>query len=237
MIYEWVGAVSDPKAGPQVSTTVDRAGALLQLLAQHPEGLGITVLTRHLDTQRAPLYRILEALIKHGLVRRDLQKRYLLGVGTLGLARAYAAQLPSGIEPLLQALADETGMSASINSVDGDRVTVVASKTPVRQGEYVFTPAGFLHPTTPASIRAALEAARPASESESDHAREARALGYAVGRGTIVPGRHGVSAVIPGSELTGSVMLVTLASIEEFEHATVAEPLLRTAQALGHRMG
>lgn len=230
---EWVGEVSDPKSGPQVSTTVDRAGALLQLLAQHSEGLGITVLTRHLNTQRAPLYRILEALIKHGLVRRDPQKRYLLGVGTLGLARAYAAQLPSGLDPLLQALADETGMSASINAVDGEQVTVVASRTPARQGEYVFTPAGFRHPIPPASIRAAIAALQPASETDSDGVREARSLGYAVGRGTIVPGRHGVSAVVPGSDLSGSMMLVTLASVGEFDHETVAEPLLGTAQAIG----
>src|ERR1700710_726501 len=64
-------AVPEARNVAKVSTTVDRAGALLKLLSKHPEGLTITVLTRELGTQRAPLYRILEALAVHQLVRRD----------------------------------------------------------------------------------------------------------------------------------------------------------------------
>lgn len=226
--------VSVPKAGPQVSTTVDRAGKLLQLLAQHPEGLGITQLTRELGTQRAPLYRILAALAQYGLVRRDSRKQYLLGVGTLRLARAYSSQLPSGIDPLLQALANEVGMSATLNSVDDDAITVVAARTPASNGDFVVTQPGFRHPTPPVSMQAAIDARHPPHEDDAEAVLEARRLGYAVGRGAMMPVRFGVTAVVPGGEgLSGSLLILNLASVHPFEHESVAEPLLRTVQAIG----
>lgn len=224
--------VSD--SGPQVSTTVDRAGALLQLLAQHPEGLGITQLTRELGTQRAPLYRILQALAKHELVHRDARKQYLLGVGTLGLARAYSQQLPVGLEPQLQALADETGMSATVNTVDGDSITVVAARTPARNGEFVVTQPGFRHPVPPDSMRAAVAALEPPRDDDPEIVVEARRLGYAVGRGHAIASRYGVTAVVAGSAAhSRPVLILNLASIQPFEHERVAAPLLRTAQAIG----
>ena len=228
-------ALSDERSGPQVATTVDRAGALLQLLAAHPEGLSITVLTRHLNTQRAPLYRVLEALIKHRLVWRDEQKRYLLGVGTLHLARAYSAQLPAGLEPVLQDLADEVRMSASVNAVDGDAVTVVAAATPSRGGEYVFTPTGFVHPIVPTSMRAAIDALAPPAEDDGPRVVEARQLGFAVGRAETIASRYGVTAVVPGTAPSGTLLLLNLASLHPVDLDVVGEPLLRTAEAIALR--
>ena len=221
--------VSEERSGPQVSTTVDRAGALLDLLAANPEGLTITVLTRHLDTQRAPLYRILEALIKHRLVRRDEQKRYLLGVGTLELARAFSAQFPAGVDQMLAELADETDTTASLVSVEGNVMTTIAARTPNTNSAHVYTPPGFQHPPGPLSMRNALAALEPPRDDDSDEVREARRLGYAVGRGRVVQARYGMSAVVPGHPS----LILALVSLNELDHERLARPVLRTAQLIG----
>jgi len=225
--------VSEEKSNPQVATTVDRAGALLELLAAHPDGLTITVLTRHLSTQRAPLYRILEALMKHRLVRRDEQKRYLLGVGTLELARAFSAQFPAGVDQMLAELADETDATASLVGADGDVLTTIAAKTPSTASVHVVTPPGFQHPSGPLSMRNALAALQPPSDDDTEEIREARRLGYAVGRGRVVHARYGMSAVVPGRAAGASPLLLALVSLHELDHERLAEPLLRTARLIG----
>ncbi|MCI5075358.1 helix-turn-helix domain-containing protein [Oricola sp.] len=221
------------RAEAKVSTTAQRAGALLRLLAQHPQGLGITYLARELSTQRAPLYRILQALQTQGLVRRNERKQYLLGVATLELARAYSSQFPTGIEAILAALANETGMTATLTSEDDDVLTTIVSKTPGTNGEHVFTPPGFRHPSGPLSLRVAVQALQPPNDDDTEEVREARELGYAIGRGTVVQSRYGVSAVVPGGE-SGAVLVLSLVTLHAFDHRTVAEPLLRTVQELSH---
>jgi len=228
--------VPERRAEAKVSTTVERAGALLRLLAQNPKGLGITHLTRELHTQRAPLYRILQALQSHGLVRRNERKQYLLGVATLELARAYSSQFPTGVEAILAAVADETGMTATLSSADDDVLTTIVSKTPRTNGEHVFTPPGFRHPRGPLSLRIAVEALQPPRDSDAEDVQEARRLGYAIGRGTVVQSRYGVSAVVPGSGDSGAILVLSLVTLREFDHLTVAEPLLRAVQALSDQM-
>lgn len=220
----------------KVSTTVDRAGALLRLLAQHPRGLGITHLTRELKTQRAPLYRILQALQLHGLVRRNERKQYMLGVGTLELARAYSSQFPTSVEEILASVADEVGMTATLCSCVGDVLTTIISKTPRSNGEYVFTPPGFRHPSGPLSHRIAVMALQPPRADDPEDVKEARELGYAVGRGKVVQARYGVAAVIPNAGEVGAVFVLSLATLREFDHRIVAEPLLRSAQELSHAL-
>jgi len=233
LIRDGESAVSTVKTVAQVSTTVDRAGDLLQLLAESPQGLGITELTRRLNTQRAPLYRILQALIDHRLVRRDPHKRYLLGVGTLQLARAYEAQFPVGIEPALRRVADDTGLTASLVSADGDVLTTVVSITPSTVAEHVFTPPGFRHPDGPLATRMAVLASKPPQPGELEEVTAARSRGFAIGRRAAIPVPYAVAAVIPTAEQTDSRLALTLLSLASFEVDDVAEPLLRTAYAIG----
>ncbi|GGH36725.1 helix-turn-helix domain-containing protein [Microbacterium album] len=223
--------VADP--GPPFSTTVARAGAVLELLAEVPEGLGITELTRRLDTQRAPLYRILEALIRYRLVRRDEQKRYRLGVGTVRLARAYAVQFPAGLEQLLAELANEVGVTATLVAAEGDVLTTVTSATPSTNAEHVFTPPGFEHPAGPLATRIALQASRPPQEDDSEAVREARRCGYAVARGTVAPVRYAVAAAVPGPDPAGATHVLALVSLHDFDAEGAAEPLMRTAHMIG----
>jgi len=229
--------LTDPTSSPPFSTTVARAGALLQLLAENPEGLGITVLTRHLDTQRAPLYRILEALIRYRLVRRDEQKRYRLGIGTIQLARAYSAQFPAGFEQLLAELANEAGVTATLVSSEGGVLTTVLSVTPSTNAEHVFTPPGFRHPDGPLATRIALEALAPPAPHDSEAVIEARRRGFAVARGTVAPVRYAAAAVVPRTDLAGAVLIVALVSLVDFDTDGISDLLVHTAQMIAVSLG
>ncbi|GAB3617872.1 helix-turn-helix domain-containing protein [Okibacterium endophyticum] len=229
--------MTDPVSGPPVSTTVARAGALLQLLADHPEGLGVTALTRHLHTQRAPLYRILDALIRYRLVRRDDQKRYRLGIGTLALARAYSSQFPAGMEQLLTELANDVGVTATLISAEGDVLTTVLSVTPSTNAEHVFTPPGFRHPDGPLAPLIALQASMPPAEGDSEAVMDARRRGYAVAHGTTTPVRHAAAAVVPATAVSGVRLVVALVSFVEFDAEAFAERLIETAQMIAESPG
>ncbi|MGO2110703.1 MAG: helix-turn-helix domain-containing protein [Pseudoclavibacter sp.] len=221
---------SKPKA---VSTTVERAGALLKLLVENPDGLGVAALTRELDTQRAPLYRILEALQRHQLVRRDERKRYLLGAGTLELAHAFSAQFERGVESLLRRLADETALTASLLTADGhDTLTTIMSITPSTVAEHVFTPPGFRHPAGKLASRVALYASRPPEPDEWPEVAEARERGYAVAT-TAASIRYAVSVVVPGTAKAGSALVLTLLSINEFDDEAAGDALLRAVPMIG----
>lgn len=220
------------KTSSALSTTVDRAGLLLQLLAQHPRGLGINQLARELDTQRAPLGRIIRALMEHRLIDRDQSKRYFIGAGALALAHAYSARYPGGLDSLLGALANDSGMTAMLIDVTDDVMTTVLAKTPSASAEHVYTPPGFRHPDGPLPMRVALDALKPPEPDDSEDVREARRLGFAVGHGNVVPGRQGAAAVIPGSVTATSALVIALVTFRAFEAEAIREPLLRAAQSI-----
>lgn len=217
-----------------LSTTVDRAGEVLHLLALRTEGLGINELARELDTQRAPIGRILQALIKHRLVYRDGNKRYYLGVGTLELANAYSTRFPAGIDSILSTVAEESGMTAMLIEADGEEMTTVLAKTPSSQALHVYTPPGFRHPEGPLTMRTALAAVRPAQDDDSDEVREARERGFAIGLGKVMPGRYSAAAVVPGSIEKGRGLVLALVSFHEFDVASVGDPLMRAVHAIAY---
>ncbi len=82
---------------------------------------------------RATTYRLATALESHGLVRRDADGRFALGLGlvALGRAAAHGLGLPEVARPALEALRDATGESAQLYVRDGDRrVCVEALESP-----------------------------------------------------------------------------------------------------------
>src|SRR6185369_12184802 len=78
-------------------------------------------------------HRLAAALEAHGLLRRDLDGRYLLGVRLIGLGLAGADDWPlaQAAGPALGALRDATGESVQLYRRDGDhRVCVVSLESP-----------------------------------------------------------------------------------------------------------
>ena len=110
---------------------LDKAMTVLGALEQQPRSLAELMAVTGLP--RATTYRLATALEAHGLVRRDADGRFALGLGlvALGRAAAHGLGLPEVARPALEALRDATGESAQLYVRDGDRrVCVEALESP-----------------------------------------------------------------------------------------------------------
>jgi DNA-binding IclR family transcriptional regulator len=110
---------------------LDKAVVVLDALESGPRTLGGLVEATHLS--RATAHRLAVALAAHGLVRRDDEGRFSLGLRLIGLGHAAAEQVPGWLDarPALAWLQGETGESVQLFVRDGDeRVCVESLEAP-----------------------------------------------------------------------------------------------------------
>jgi DNA-binding IclR family transcriptional regulator len=101
--------------------SVARALALLDALADRPEGLGVNELARRIGANPSTASRLLGTLARGRLVDRDAAGRYRLGLRLVALGEAALARLDVRdlARPWLRELVDDTGETATL-SVPGD---------------------------------------------------------------------------------------------------------------------
>lgn len=104
---------------------LDKAAAVLGSLEAGPRSLADVVAATGLS--RATAHRLAVALEAHGLVRRDDEGRFALGLRLIGLGHAAAEAVPGWVHarPALEWLRDTTGESVQLFVRDGgERVCV-----------------------------------------------------------------------------------------------------------------
>jgi DNA-binding IclR family transcriptional regulator len=106
---------------------LDKAMSVLHVLEEAPRTLGELVEATGLS--RATAHRLAVALETHGLVRRDEDGRFALGVQLVALGRAAAETFPlaASAQPALRTLRDATGESVQLYVRQGDRRVCIAS--------------------------------------------------------------------------------------------------------------
>ena len=107
---------------------IDKAAAVITALEDGPRTLAELVVAT--GVPRPTAHRLATALETHGLVRRDRDGRFALGLRLVALGQAAAgAALPLGdaARPALEALRDKTGESVQLYVRDGDRRICVES--------------------------------------------------------------------------------------------------------------
>ncbi|MEZ5142181.1 MAG: IclR family transcriptional regulator [Acidimicrobiales bacterium] len=106
---------------------LDKSVVVLAALEQRPRSLGELVTATGLS--RATAHRLAVALEHHGLVRRDEDGRFALGVRLVALGRAAAEAIPlaDAAAPALAELRDATGESVQLYVRDGDRRVCIAA--------------------------------------------------------------------------------------------------------------
>ena len=110
---------------------LDKAMAVLGALEPGPRSLAELVAATGLS--RATTHRLAVALEAHGLVRRDLEGRFTLGLRLIGLGHAAAEAVPGWLDarPALEWLRSQTGESVQLFVRDGDeRVCVESLEAP-----------------------------------------------------------------------------------------------------------
>lgn len=106
---------------------IDKAVLVLDAVAAGSASLG--ELTQATGLPRATAHRLAAALEVHGLLRRDGEGRFALGLHLAALGRASAAAFPLAelARPALEKLRDATGESVQLYVRDGSRRRCIAS--------------------------------------------------------------------------------------------------------------
>jgi DNA-binding IclR family transcriptional regulator len=121
---------------------IDRMVEVLFLLERQPNGATIRELVRELRLPRTTVYRILNTLQLHEIVRRSSDGSYRLGSRLLTLAaRAFNDERDYDLAalslPHLRRLAQEMGEGCKVSVIDGDEALVIAAVD--GQREYALT--------------------------------------------------------------------------------------------------
>lgn len=106
---------------------LDKAVALLGALERGPRSLA--ELVEATGMTRATAHRLAQALEVHGVVRRDGDGRFVLGLRLVGLGHSAAQSIPGWLDagPALAWLRAETGESVQLFVRDGDARVCVES--------------------------------------------------------------------------------------------------------------
>lgn len=205
------------------SHTLDRGLRALRLLAQHPDGLSVTELADLLETHRAAVYRVLDPLAEHHLARRGSDGRITLAAGLIELAAAVKPRLQAVAEPVLQRLADRLRATTALTIRDGEEAVVALVLAPREPRMHLSYPIGLRHPLTHGCPGHVLLAAAAPQPGEPRVVTRARAQGYGISRGELLPGATGVAAAIaaPGHEPEASISAVWIEGLEP--HAVAAD--------------
>ena len=107
---------------------IDRALEILDCIGLNSAPMTIREITAATGLARSTVYRTLNSLVAHGVVRQATEQAYCLGPHLLKLARA----VPQGLDlvtasrDVLNDLANRLGTSAKLSIVDGSEALVVA---------------------------------------------------------------------------------------------------------------
>ncbi|HEV2676941.1 MAG TPA: IclR family transcriptional regulator [Aliidongia sp.] len=126
-----------------MSGALARSLAVLELLAEHPEGCSLSALATKANMPVSAAHRLLVELSQHGYVRqvRD-HGDYMLTIKlvSLGLGFLSRAGIVDVAQPLLDQLATDSGELVRLAIVDGDDLTFVAKAQGAAPGGLRYDP-------------------------------------------------------------------------------------------------
>lgn len=220
-----------------ISKTLDRGLVALEFISDNPTGVTLTEVAKHLDVHRTIAHRLIGTLERHNLVRRSDAKLISPAVGLIRLAESVDQDLRKVVRPVLQALADKLGATAHLIIATGpDQVQALVVVEPTNAAAHIAFRAGQIHPIHQGSGGLAILAAHPAMDGERPEVAEARARGYAVSRGEVIPSAWGLSAHVSAAPGMGDFSI----GVTVFQSSLLdvfAPVVLQSAQELALLLG
>ena len=248
------------RATSSLAPAVTRAVAVLGVLSESREPLGVSAIARQIDLIPSSCLHILRALAEDGLVRTDAAKRYSIGPRVLTLARQLLRRggFSSIVQPSLELMARDFGVTAIGLRVFGlDALAVVAIAHPDRPwhlhvdlgdvfpaltsatGRCVAAFGGFERAELVQAFAAARWERSPSQQEWFAQVDAAKRQGYAVDDGSFMKGVMVLSAPVLMANASLEYV-VTVAGIREQIEAigigSVTTSLLELAQSAATRL-
>lgn len=209
------------KRRPRVQS-VSRAASVLMCIAKTDEGAAPKAIAGELGLSLQTIYHLLHTLTEVGLVCRNQQQQYVMGLSVGTLAQAFSRQLapPEHLSRLLRLVARETGETAYVAGWWNEEITalgVARGSNPVQIAEVAHGFARDAHARASGKVLLAFASAssregylekhplskRTKNTLTSRHAlekefQEIRELGYGVDREEFVEGLSCVAVPLDG---------------------------------------
>ena len=106
--------------------SVQRAFAVLEVLANGEDDATLTSIAEQLDLAVPTTFRIMRTLVAGGYARQAPSRRYGLGPGLVRLGDRTVQRLATWARPALEHVVDELHETANLAVLDGDRAVYVA---------------------------------------------------------------------------------------------------------------
>lgn len=252
-------AKAESRESKHTIPVIDRMMDILTELERHAGGLSIRELTEILVIPRTTIYRVLNTLQAHDVVRRGEDGAYQLGERLLALAahtsaRFGRANLAPVCQPYLDRLASELGEGVKLNVIDRGELLVLAAAQGRR--EYALTVSVgqrmTLHSGSAGKVMLAfqppealdewLSAPLPAYTDETitdpqklrSELMRIRKLGWAVDRGETSPSIHAFAAPVLARDgtIAAALSVPFLAGASESRMDVIKTAVLRAARAI-----
>lgn len=228
----------------ETSQSLERGLRLLRLLADARSALTVTELAHALQTHRPVVYRLITALAEQGMVHRDADGGWRLGLGVLHLAQQIHPLLREAAAGPLRRLAEDVGATAHLTIADGGEALAVAVIEPTWTAYHVAYRVGSRHRLDRGAAGLAILALDTAASAGSvgsggtggrtgaSHASDS-GPGYVATSGELQPGAHGVAAPVLGvADLRASAGVITLGEFADLALDQVGERVLRAANEI-----
>jgi DNA-binding IclR family transcriptional regulator len=178
------------------SQTLDRGLRALEMVAAAPAGMTVQEVADRLEVHRTIAHRLLATLTDHRLVARGPDNRFRAGGGLVALAAGLQSTLRDTAVPIMRELAEELQSTVALLVREGEEVVGIATAAPVSAAYHLAFRSGSRHPLGRGSAGICLLSALPARAGERPEVTRARAQGFAVSRGEVEPGAHGLAVLI-----------------------------------------
>ncbi|MGF6754932.1 IclR family transcriptional regulator [Paraburkholderia sp. GAS42] len=119
------------------SGILDRALAIIELLAESADGLPLSAISENLRIPRSATHRLLTSLSSHGYVRQEEERgTYVLTskIQVLAFRHLSVSGFVDAVQPVINRLAMETGELVRLAVADNGRLTWVARAQGARSG-------------------------------------------------------------------------------------------------------
>lgn len=215
------------------SQTLSRGLDALEFVALAETPPTIEGIAEHLGVHRSIAYRIVRTLEDHHLVHRDSAGACQPGVRLAALGRFARPTLRSIALTELPHLANELALTCFLVVRDGDEALTLESLEPTTSQFHITYKPGIRHPIDHGAPGIAILAGDPPISTERLEVTEARARGWAVTTGEVVPGSTAIAVPVRGSDASIATLFFQGAEVDQL---AIATRLITTATTIAEHI-